>query len=193
MIQHNAINDPVIMVIVYCDNMDLAPFYDFLIACVGASASFIGLLFVALSLVLARDDDAGVGSLEFTDRRLAESAFTALANVFFVSLVALMPTTNIGWVALVMALVGLRTAWRLFVQARALKKSERGRYLKQDIFWIAASTLVYLFEGVYAVLLIVHPNSLSDLDVMTSIIIALFATALVRSWQLTGIRTEEKL
>jgi hypothetical protein len=171
--------------------MDLAPFHDFLIACVGASASFIGLLFVALSLVLARDDDAGVGSLEFTDRRLAESAFTALANVFFVSLIALMPATNIGWAALVMALIGMRTAWRLFVQARTIKKSKQGRYHKQDIFWIAASTLVYVFEGVYAILLLLHPNSTSDLDIMTFVLIALFSTALLRSWQLTGIRAEE--
>lgn len=172
--------------------MNLSPFHDFLIACIGASASFIGLLFVALSLVLARDDDAGVGSLEFTDRRLAESAFTALANVFFVCLVALMPGTNIGWVALVMALVGLRTAWRLYVQARTLKKSAQGRYHRRDIFWIGASTIVYLLEGIYAILLILHPSSVSDLNAIASIIIALFATALLRSWQLTGIRTEKK-
>lgn len=172
--------------------MDLTPFQNFFIVCVGASASFIGLLFVALSLVLARDDDAGVGSLEFTDRRLAESTFTALANIFFVCLVALMPNTNIGWVVIVMALIGLRSAWRLLAQARAIKKSEQGRYHQQDIFWIGASTIVYLFEGVYAVLLLIHPNSTTDLNVMTSIIIALFATALVRSWQLTGIRTDKK-
>src|SRR5271155_300351 len=116
--------------------MDLAPFNDFLIACVGASASFIGLLFVALSLVLARDDDAGVGSLEFTDRRLAESAFTALANIFFVSLVALMPNTNIGDAAIVMALIGLRNSWGLFTRAKQIHKEQGGSYLGWDILWI---------------------------------------------------------
>jgi hypothetical protein len=171
--------------------MNLAPFQDFLIACVGASASFIGLLFVALSVVLARDDDAGVGSLEFTDRRLAESAFTALANVFFISLVALMPSTNIGDVAIVMALIGLRNSWSLFDRARNLKKSQAGPYIKRDLFWIGISALVYLFEGIYAIALIVHPNSALDLNIVVSIIIALFATALVRSWQLTGIRSEK--
>lgn len=172
--------------------MNLAPFNDFLIACVGASASFIGLLFVALSLVLARDDNAGVGALEFTDRRLAESAFAGLANVFFVSLVALMPSTNIGWVAVVMALIGLRSAWILFVQARKIPKNQKGAHPKRDIFWIGISTLVYMLEGIYAILLLIHPTSVSDLNAMTSIIIALFATALVRSWQLTGIRSENK-
>lgn len=171
--------------------MDLAPFNDFFIACVGASASFIGLLFVALSLVLARDDDAGVGSLEFTDRRLAESTFTALGNVFFVCLVALMPNTNIGYVAAVMALIGLRNAWGLFKQARAIQKTKPGQYPTRDIFWIATSTLVYLLEEVYAILLIVHPESSTDLQVMTWIIVALFSAALVRSWQLTGIRSDK--
>ncbi len=169
--------------------MNLAPFNDFLIACVGASASFIGLLFVALSLVLARDDDAGVGSLEFTDRRLAESAFTALANIFFVSLVALMPNTNIGDAAVVMALIGLRNSWGLFSRAREIHKTQGASYLKWDMLWIIVSAFVYVFEGVYAILLIIHPNSMTDLDVMTSIIITLFAAALVRSWQLTGIRS----
>ena len=159
--------------------MNLAPFQDFLIACVGASASFIGLLFVALSLVLARDDDAGVGALEFTDRRLAESAFTALANVFFVSLVALMPDTNIGWVALVMALVGLRSSWRLYARAKKARK---------EAFWISASSLVYLVEGIYAAAILLQPMSVTDLNVITSMLIVLFGGGLIRSWELTGIR-----
>jgi hypothetical protein len=169
--------------------MDLAPFKDFLIASVGASASFIGLLFVALSVVMGRKSEDS--ELEFNDRRLAESAFTAFANVFFVSLVALMPDTNIGWAALVMALIGLNNSWRLFAWAKKIK-AQGGPHLEREIFWISASVIVYLLEAIYALGILIHPTSASDLNWITSIIIALFGGGLVRSWELTGIRTGKK-
>ena len=161
--------------------MDLAPFRDFLIACVGASASFIGLLFVALSVVMGRQGNNT--ELAFNDRRLAESAFTALANVFFVSLVALIPSTNIGWPALVMAILGLRTSYRLIVHARKIKT---------EIFWISTSVLVYSLEAIYAIILIFNPMSNAGLSFIIFILIALFGGGLIRSWELTGIRGEKR-
>lgn len=169
--------------------MDLGPYHDFLIACVGASASFIGLLFVALSLVITRKGESV--ELEFSDRRLAESAFTALANVFFVCLVALMPDTNIGIGAIVMALIGVRSSWLLFKRAKDIQK-EGGGYPKREVFWIIASLVIYLVQGIYAVRLLMHPLNAADLNMMTTIIITLFAAGLARSWELTGIKAGQK-
>jgi hypothetical protein len=170
--------------------MELGPYHDFLIACVGASASFIGLLFVALSLVITRKGESV--DLEFSDRRLAESAFTALANVFFVCLVALMPNTNIGYGALVMALIGMRSSWLLFKRAKDIRGSEGGVYPKREVFWIIASLLIYLAQAIYAWRLLLHPTSAADLNMMTTVIIILFGAGLVRSWELTGIRGGRK-
>jgi hypothetical protein len=162
--------------------MQLEPFRDFLIACVGASASFIGLLFVALSVVLTRTDE---GKLEFSDRRLAESSFTALANVFFISLTALIPGVNIGWVALVVAFFGFRNVWRLFARLREEKdKGDR----RSDIFWIITSSLVYVAEAWCAVDIILKNTDVFGLNFMMGILIGLFGTALVRTWELIGIR-----
>jgi hypothetical protein len=169
--------------------MNLGPYHDFLIACAGASASFIGLLFVALSLVITRKGESV--DLEFSDRRLAESAFTALANVFFVSLVALMPDTNIGYGALAMALIGMRSSWLLFTRAKDIQK-EGGGYPKREVFWIIISLLIYLAQAVFSVRLLMNPLNTSDLNWMTSIIIFLFGAGLVRSWELTGIRADRK-
>lgn len=161
--------------------MELAPFRDFLIACVGASASFIGLLFVALSVVLTRKDKDT--ELEFTDRRLAESAFTALANVFFVSLAALIPGTNMGWAALAVALVGLRTSWRLIVRFIDIRKKA-----KEEVSWITTSLLIYLAQGIFAIRIIMQPTDMFNLYFMMGIMVGLFGGGLIRSWELTGIR-----
>lgn len=162
----------------------LLPFKDFLIACFGASASFIGLLFVALSVVLARNDT----KLEFTDRRLAESAFTALANVFFISLTALIPGVNIGWVALAVALVGLRSSWRLIVRFINVRKKEKKPSDKEEISWIVTSLAFYLVQIIFAVRLIIDPTNTVSLYVMIGLLLGLFGGGLIRSWELTGIR-----
>jgi hypothetical protein len=79
--------------------------HDFLIATVTASASFTGLLFVAISFVMNDEKDSAA---DIQNKRvLAESSYAALLSIFFISLVALIPGTDIGWVVFVMAWIGL--------------------------------------------------------------------------------------
>jgi hypothetical protein len=168
--------------------MYLAPFNDFLIACVGASASFIGLLFVALSVVLARNDNSTI--IEFTERRLAESSFTSLTNIFFVSLIALMPGTNIGYPALVLALLSLLAIARLFRQFKAIDKKDILPQNTRDVAWLFVSVIIYGAEGIYGLLLILHPANASYLSMIMNILLSLFGAAIVRTWGLTGIRAK---
>ncbi len=80
---------------------------------------------MGLSVVLTRKDNvSGAVELAFTDRQLAESAFAALVNIVFISLVAIMPTMGIGHVRLIMALIGLANAYRLFGRFREARKKE---------------------------------------------------------------------
>ena len=65
----------------------------------GAGA-LIGLLFVSISL---RPDTVFGTKAAVHGRALAGSAFTALVNAFFVSLLALMPQSNLGYSAAIMA------------------------------------------------------------------------------------------
>ena len=75
-----------------------------------AAAALIGLLFVAASLrpetVLGRGAPPAA-------QAVAGSAFTALINSFFVSLIALIPNTSLGYTASIMALLSLYSTWRL--------------------------------------------------------------------------------
>src|SRR6266700_1855399 len=81
-----------------------AAFANFFVASTGAGAALVGLLFVALSIAPEQTVLEGA-SLE--KRALATSAFTALLNAFFISLAALIPSSNLGWTALVLSLVAL--------------------------------------------------------------------------------------
>ncbi len=87
----------------------------FFAASASASAAILGLLVVAVSVVNADDGDAST-----RERRtvLAGSAFLALVDVFFVSIVALTGDAAVfGTSNFVMAIVGLLAASRLIPRA----------------------------------------------------------------------------
>ena len=148
---------------------------DFIVASLGASASFIGLLFVGLSVVLQKIGDK---KLADTDRILAESSYASLINIFFVSLVATLPDPGIGYVCLVMSILGLLSCWRL-------------RHFSHFVS-ILVSTVVFGIEFIFSIGLIHHPNNYLNVSWFEFIIIALFATSLIRAWGLTGIHTRDK-
>ena len=88
-------------------------FTGYFAAAATAAGALIGLLFVAASLrpetVLGRDAPPAA-------RAIAGSAFTALVNSFFVSLIALIPNTRLGYTATIMALISLWSTLRLHGQ-----------------------------------------------------------------------------
>jgi hypothetical protein len=148
---------------------------DFTIAALGASASFIGLLFVALSVVL---DKASNQKLADHDRQLAESSYAGLINIFFVTLSASIPNESIGVVCLVMATIGLVSCWRL-------------RHISQ-LLPIAVSAAIYLVEIWFSVKIFHHHDRPFDISIFQFIIIALFSISLFRAWSLTGIHAATK-
>ena len=85
-------------------------FTGYFAAAATAAGALIGLLFVAASLrpetLLGRDAPPAA-------KAISGSAFTALFNSFFVSLIALIPSTSLGYPAAIMALVSLYSTWQL--------------------------------------------------------------------------------
>ena len=102
----------------------LGHYETFFAASAGASAAILGLLVVAVSVVNADDEDA-----KTRERRtvLAGSAFLALVDAFFVSLVALTGGAAVfGTSSLVMAIVGLLATGRLIRRAKRAGNFSRG-------------------------------------------------------------------
>lgn len=150
---------------------------DFLIASVGASASFIGLLFVAISFITDKDPET---SHEFTDKRLlAESAYAALLNIFFISIVALVPGANIAYFILAMALFGLISTIRMF------NVSERKHRTNGTLF---VSGILYVVEGLYGSYVLAQGGFVIDNYVVMTFFVFLFGVSIARAWEVTGIR-----
>src|SRR5258708_29564342 len=89
-------------------------FHDHFVASTGAGAALVGLLFVAASIAPERTVMSGA---PVERQAAAASAYTALLNAFFLSLVSLLPQTNLGWAALILSLTRLANnfilAWNL--------------------------------------------------------------------------------
>jgi hypothetical protein len=147
-------------------------FLRYFTAAAAAAGALIGLLFVSISL---RPDSVFGGKSAADGRALAGSAFTALVNAFFVSLLALMPGANLGFTAAIMAGFSLfRTLqlhWRI---------GRRDLHLVSLILSLAG----YLWQLVAGVLLAVQPHHSYFLYTVAYLLVGSFGVALVRAWAL---------
>jgi hypothetical protein len=143
---------------------------DFTIAILGASASFIGLLFVAISFTPATDK-IGEEYIE-KKRTLAEGSYAALINIFFIGLVGLTPEANVGY---------FYRFWR------------SNKSIKSHLYTLTISLIIYILEIIYGIYIVKNDNAFLDVNLFMTLIIVLFATALGRAWELTGIRKKRKV
>ena len=137
-----------------------------------AAGTLIGLLFVAVSL--RPESVLGAGAPP-EGRAVAGSAFIALVNSFFVSLIALIPGTNLGYTAVLMALVSLYNTYRLH---RTLG------YGESTVLLLALSLAAYLTQLVAGILLIASPGLHSMVYTLAYVLVGAFAAALGRAWTL---------
>lgn len=149
-----------------------ASFIGYFTGAATAAAALIGLLFVAVSL--RPESVLGTGA-SAKAQAVAGSAFTALVNSFFVSLIALIPSTNIGYPAVIMALISLYSTFRLH---RGLGKGEPAEM--QLILALAA----YLTQFVAGAFLIFSSGNQSLVYTIAYVVVAAFAAALGRAWSL---------
>lgn len=159
----------------------------FFAASAGASAAILGLLVVAVSVVNADDDDA-----QTRERRtvLAGSAFLALVDAFFVSLVALTGGAAVfGASNLAMAMVGLLGTNRLIGRAKRAGNFSSGFPTRRlNIVFASISVGGYSIQLGFAVALLADTQSSALQRALVLVIVGLFASALGRAWEVTGIQ-----
>jgi hypothetical protein len=158
-----------------------AEFKDFFLASAGAAAALIGLLFVAVSVAPER---TLTPNAPMERKAVAASVFGALLNAFFISLAALVPLVNLGWVALVMALIGLANS--LNIGWPLLRGRGGWRRALRRTFLVIVSLFIYVYQLAYALPLIRDPTDLGALYVLTWLVIAVFGVGIVRAWELLG-------
>jgi hypothetical protein len=159
---------------------------DFFIASAGASAAILGLLVVAVSVVNADDSDSTT-----RERRtvLAGTAFVALVDIFFVSLVALTGGSVVfGLSSLAMATVGLLSTRRMIPRAKRAGNFSRGFPTRRlNIAFASISAGGYAVQFGVAAALLANTRSTALQSALVLVIVALYCSALGRAWEVTGI------
>jgi hypothetical protein len=159
---------------------------NFFVASAGASAAILGLLVVAVSVVNADDANATTRELRTV---LAGSAFVALVDIFFVSIVALTGgSVAFGVSSLAMAVVGLLATRQLVPRARRAGNFARGfRSRELNIAFAAISIGGYSVQLGLAVALLANTESAALQRALVLVIVAFYGSALARAWEVTGI------
>jgi hypothetical protein len=151
---------------------ELHELHDFFAASVGSAAALIGLLFVAISLAPEK-----VFGLEAHPHRRAnaERTFTALVNVFFVSLVALLPHSQNVAIGIV-AVVSMAQTLRVGIEAFR-RRPQLSTWRHTGILSLVAFAFEYgAAHGMGA--------SGSFTDDVVYVVLGLYLYALITSWGL---------
>ncbi len=158
----------------------ITAYRDFFVASAGASAAFIGLLFVALSFI---DSEKASDQVVAWRRIIATSSFSQLVNVFFVSLIGLLPDPhNLALAGCVMAVLGLYASVRLL--PKTINRERTGRTTPTVLGLIAVG--VYVLELLTGIGLLNNPQNQKLLDYFILALVLLYAGALARAWEITG-------
>lgn len=157
-----------------------AEFQTFLVASVAAISALIGLLFVSVSIAPERvfGDQA-----EAVRQARAVSAFTALANVFFLSLTSLIPGINVGLVAMI---TGFVAAAQTLALLRLVKEWRSEGALLRSLILFLGSAAIYGGELALGLELWVKPSASGALSGILELILGAYAIGLGRAWELLG-------
>jgi hypothetical protein len=144
------------------------------------AGALVGLLFVALSVNPDRLRSLA-GSVEH--QAMAGTAFTALINALFVSLIGLQPGGGLFYGALILGGLGLTSscglAVRLWRSRRTEALSRRWPYLLGFIIAVYAAQVISGF---------VARSASAQADLAVTFVYIMFGTGISRSWELLGLR-----
>jgi hypothetical protein len=160
-------------------------FTNFCIASAGASAAFIGLLFVAITVVNLEQSDARTRA---RIRALAGSSFASLVDAFFVAIIGLtVGVTGFAIANVVMAGVGLVVTGQLLPAAiRAGNFAREAPHRYRNIALPVASITVYLLQIAFGIVVSVVPSSPGLVRTLVLLALGLYVGALARAWEIIG-------
>src|SRR5438270_5032529 len=145
-----------------------------------ASTALLGLLFVSVSIAPVRV----FGSRAEPGRQAqARSAFTALANVFFISFTSLVPNQPLGLVVLIIAFVALSQTLSLLLLLPRLWRNRTGIWATTLLL---ASGAIYGYEIAMGLRLLARPADTGALTALLLLLLGAYAVGLARAWELLG-------
>jgi hypothetical protein len=157
---------------------------EFFTASTGASATLLGLLFVAVAV----EPKSIVGERSSVESRSrASSAYTALINIFFVSLLGTIRTSGLRFLPMIMAAAGLVTALSIGVNLRRESPRRRSVLSLGGTLWLG-TMVVYALELWYGWQVVRDPGNPAHIYSLAYVLFGVYAVALARAWELLGAR-----
>ena len=160
--------------------MVTADFQPFFTASVAASAALIGLLFVSVSIAPERVFGPAA---EAVRQAQALSAFTALANIFFISMSSLIPGVLFGLVVTIIAIPAAIQTLALLVLVPQWRASH---IVWRGMFLFLASAVIYFYEFAIGIQMWRTNSNVGALVNLTFLILGAYAIGLGRAWELLG-------
>jgi hypothetical protein len=160
-----------------------ATYRDLFVAIATSAGALTGLLFVALSVTPRREYTTG----SYLIRQIrAAAALLAFLNALAVSLYGLVPTSNIGYPALVIGIIGI-----LFVAAAIRSVVASGSTRRQQLGQVGLFVLLLAIFGIEIVsglAIIGHPNNSAQLQTIGYALVSSLIVGIARAWELVGER-----
>ena len=158
-------------------------FANFFIASASAGGALVGLLFVAVSVA---PEQIVAAQAPVERQAVASTAFTALMNAFFISLFALIPKFNIGFIIIPFSFLCLLT---VLIQAwRILRGTRNWQSLLRRAFLVLLSVALYGLELWNGFQLYTNPSQPGYVYSLISCLLGAFGLGLIRAWELLGVR-----
>jgi hypothetical protein len=154
---------------------------DLLPAIADCAAALTGLLFVAMTV--ARRHSPADRPVVIEQVRAAASIL-AFTNALAVSLFGLVPGNNIGYPAVVFAVVGI------FFTAAGTRSIFSG-HVPRQLALIALLVATFAFELAAGIALILHPHSADAAELVSNLLVGLLIVGIVRAWELVGDRATD--
>jgi hypothetical protein len=159
---------------------DFTPFFSVM---AGVGATLFGLIFVVITI---RPEVSSAENTSVMQQVRVASAYSALLNPLTISLFALVPHATIGTVTLIMSVIGLMNTSIMGVSLLQHAPS-RAKKLRSVVF-ILGGLVLFGFEIVYALRLVVAPGDLAALSDLTTCLVIIYLYGTARAWDLVGVR-----
>jgi hypothetical protein len=155
-------------------------FREFFVVIAESAATLIGLLFVAVTVVRARNHEQSKEIGEFR----AAASLLAFTNALVVSLYGLVPGNGVGYPAFIMGIIGILFA--LAGVRATLRQPVRQQRRFHQVLLIVGLLGVFGFQIVYGLQLINKPTARGPLEIVGDVLIASLLIGIGRAWELVG-------
>jgi hypothetical protein len=153
---------------------------NFFLGSVTVAGALTGLLFVALSVAQSREQ----GKTSIEHQAVAGTAFTALVDSLWISLIALLPDGNgIPTANLLLGALGMTSTAGLGVRLWRARSGERFRHRWPILLGLILATYVW-----QVVVSFTATSQRSAMHAGATFVLVFFAVGIARSWELLGMR-----